>query len=575
MVIVADSDEIYRPSTTGSFDEHGLDRALAEAITQTSFDPTDATPPLDAPDSTNVKSVLQWRSHAPGECARDTVIGIDFSQTHVTLLEMAGTSEGKRITGLLVYDIESTDEAVTFADVLRAYGAPCGTRVHVSITSPRAVVRRFELPKVPRKQRVAAACWQARKLIPFPVSDEDSLHGFRFEALKDKGWMVTLAALPREDVGRALESVQSVGWKLESVSIAGTKKNANSCRVSNTSDHNVCATLLWSPQRSSFVVLRNCELWFHYDLGIVAAPDVIPGHSLQPEDAKRWIGSLRKAVGEAVEFYGGSNPQEPINRIELVGVPESIAPLITDWEERFGSPVVVTSALETNPPDAPDNVRAWFEQNRPLLIPAWLAITGEPTIDLTPSEVRQRRQSHKIEQVARSSLAVSIAGILVWSGLLWMQQTTAGREQAQIAREIESIETSPIIAQVQSCMVDMQRVTTISNGLNHAGTKWMPDVRRTLATLPQHARLRTISIVPDASIPSRPPVIRLEGLLHPTSRAHSLTYADWLRELKMQFGPQAVSLESTRDIEWKGSVKSAFVLSIHPGHSTTAQGGQS
>ncbi len=567
-----DNDDIHRPSDSSDFADHGLDRALAAAITQTSFDSEETTASEDQSGSSGSRKVFRWRMHEDGECGHNTSIGIDFSQTHVVLLEQAETSDGRQITGILVHEVDGSHHSSSFADVLCSYGAPPGTCVHVSMTSPRAVVRRFTLPKVSKRQREAAACWKARKLIPFPLNENDSLHGFHFEPIKDTGWMVTLAALPREDVGHALECVSAAGWTLESVSIAGTKRRQIDT-APDASESTVVATLLWSPQRSSFVIFKGGELRFHYDLGNVPAPDIVPGQPLRTEDASRWLGTLRKATGEAIEFYGGSNPHDAISCIELVGVPESAAPLITDWNELFGATVIVVPATETIPDGVPDHVQQWYAESGDLLTPAALAITGDTTIDLTPTGVRQHRHSHKLERVGRSVLVLSIAGIIMWLGMLWMQRSLAARTHAQLVGHIQALETSPINDRIQACGAGLQRVSSMRTALEQPGVQWMPDARRVLAMLPGNARLLSLSIVPDPTATAPALMMRMEGVLHPNARAYSLTYADWVRAIKDHFGEHAVSLESTRAIEWKGTVKSAFVMSVHPGRTATSGGG--
>ncbi|MBD3298564.1 MAG: hypothetical protein GF341_07920 [candidate division Zixibacteria bacterium] len=568
-----DNDDIHRSADDAVFDDHGLDRALAEAITQTSVDEADTTVSDERSDSPASRKVFRWRLHEDGGCGRNTIIGIDFSQTHVVLLEQAEGRDGPYITGILVHEVDGSHHSSSFADVLCSYGAPPGTRVHVSMTSPRAVVRRFTLPKVSKKQREAAACWEARKLIPFPLSETDSLHGFHFEPMTDAGWMVTLAALPREDVGHALECVSAAEWTLETVSIAGTKKR-QSHKAPDASESNVAATLLWSPQRSSFVVFKGDDLRFHYDLGNVPPPDILPGQPLQSEDISRWLSTLRKSTGEAIEFYGGSHTHDAISRIELVGIPESAAPLITDWNELFDAVVAVAPTPVAIPKNAPDHVQQWYAQYGDLLTPAALAMSGATTIDLTPTGVRQHRQSHKLERIGRSVLVVSLMGIIIWSGLLWMQRSLAARSHAQLVEHIQALETSSINEQIQACVAGIQRVSSMRATLEQAGEYWMPDVRRVLSTLPDNARLLSLSIVPDPMTTAPGLMMRMEGVLHPNARAYSLTYADWLRAVKDLFGDHAVSLESTRTLEWKGTVKSAFVITVHPSHNANSGGRQ-
>ena len=553
---------------TGATEPSDLNRALAEAIimgTDTAkTSPADvASAPRPVPATVNLDGCVQWRSEDASSRSAKTILGIDYSPAQMAIIELAVAKRTQRLVGVMTADCQGSAGADVLNELLSAHTYPPGTDVHLSLTSPRAVVRHFRLPKLARKQRAGAARWEARKLIPFQLDEASAIYGFDFALDADGRCRVTLAAVPREDTAEVLDAIQTLKWNLQSVSVAGTKMCPCSRSTPKGTEAVPFAVVHWSPHRVTFVVFKQTELLFHYDMGLIPMPGAEPDGSISIEQLQKWIRSLGKSVSEAFEFYGGANPENPVGGLELYGLPDAVAPLITDLSERLSVPVQLKDPLQPVREDVPPDVRRWLDRNGAQILPAYLAAVGQPTVDLTPIPLRQRKRSHHHGVIARSAFAGSLAVLLAWAGLLWTQRTLTEQAGERLGTELQTVESSPIHAQIQDCLSRTQAATRLNTLINQHGLVWTPALKSIIASFPEHTRLvsLTATLAPETHDIAATR-IRLEGIIYPTQRAHALILADWLRELELAFGASYVRLESTRAIEWKERRKTAFVITV-------------
>jgi hypothetical protein len=427
---------------------------------------------------------------------------------------------------------------------------------------------------VAKRRRRAAAIWEAQKLIPFSLKDSEAVFGFTFAPSPRKGWQVTLAAVPREDARPIMDAIKSIHWTLGGVSIAGTQWISTGGRAKGPESVKSVAVVLWSPMRTSFVVFHERELKFHYDLGPMSLPPAPGDEGPSPADLQKWLKTLGKGVGEAFEFYSGAQPDLPIDRIDLYGMPESAAPLITDWQERFGAPVAVLNPLRNLTAGLPDDVAEWLASRSATLTTAVIAAVGTPTVDMTPAAMVKTRRRKKSERIARTILFASVLTAAIWTGFLLLQQSLAARSAARSQAQLEDLKRSPVNGQLQQASLELQQVSALTRAAAAPAVRWTPYFKAILGTYPQTTRLISLSSEPPVgTMPGTRayPMMRMDGKILPMARSHALVYADWFRRIERIAGAGAVKLIADRTTDWKGQRTSIFSIEVTPQPQTKEQ----
>lgn len=543
-----------------------LNRALAEAMSD-NFPDVAPLPGADTGKPAESSVVLKWSDPAPGaRSCKHTILGIDYSPDHLTILEMR-RSRRPSLIGLQVVGFDDPPSSAVLAGLLRDFNPAKHNCVQLTLTSARAVVRQFRLPPIPKRRRLAAATWEAQKLIPFSLKDSEAVFGFTFAPAPRKGWQVTLAAVPREDVCPVIEAIRDVHWTLGGVSIAGTQWMPVGGRLTDSEPAQTVAAVLWSTTRASFVVFHQHELKFHYDLGPMPLPVLPAGVEPAPEILRMWLKGFGKGIGEAFEFYGGAHPDLAVDRIDLYGITDLIAPLVTDWQERFGAPVAIVNPVRDLTAGLPDDVTEWLATKSSTLTTAVIAAAGTTTVDMTPAAMVKTRSRQKSERIARSVFVASVLAAVIWTGFLWLQRSLAVRSAARMQVQLDDLKKSPINGQVQQAAAQLQKITAMTAAAEAPSVQWAPYFKSVLSTCPPDLRLVSLlSESPQGVIPGTQPfpMIRLDGKILPAERSHALIYADWFGRMERVAGHGSVKLITDRTLDWKGQKTSVFSIEITP-----------
>jgi hypothetical protein len=511
---------------------------------------------------------MHWRDQAAGQAGK-TRIGIEFDGKTLALVAVRHRKRQKTISSLSVSEWAQAPTVPALIDCLQAFAGKGRFQTDLVITTPRAMVRHFRIPPVAKSKREAAACWQGKKLIPFPLEDDATLFGMHFESDGKKGWWVTLVAMPREEAATFLDAVNQLGWDLRSLSLGGTQPVPENSKESTADEEPARAVLLFSARRGSFSVFRGERLKFHYDLGTIPDP---PLEELE-KDAKgeswalrAWIELLGTLIADPFDFCLNASPADVPTRLDLVGFPEAIAPLVTEWEERFASGVRVVDPLAGMKCKFPREVTYWTDAHSGILAPAALAGSGYPVIDCTPSPIKTRRNLRRLNRLTSGIFVVSLTVAAVGLGLNWVHLRNDASSVAGAREDLAQYRESPAVAGMRSRTAQLATMRQRLNLLQHPPVRWMPWVRTVLGTLPENASLSVIEarLQPPATGTTASTVsIRLDGTLSPDGPAHALTYRHWLRELESLAGGTPPDLQE-RSISWKGRDRSMFSIEMRP-----------
>ena len=279
------------------------------------------------------------------------------------------------------------------------------------------------------------------------------------------------------------------------------------------------------------------------------------------------IGSLETRVSEALEFYIGTNPQSDIEKIELYGLGDSVAPCLTEWSDRFGRPIVVVDPSRTYAQGLPKDIGTWVYANTATVTTAILAATGTPTVDMSPRTLALARSRKKGARIARTVFLASVFAAVIWTAFLWIQQSFVARSAERMRVQLAELKKSPANSLLQQAVLESQQIESTATAAAIPAIRWMSYFKSVLATFPHDARL--VSLASESPLSIQPgtnvlPIMRLDGKLLPAERSHALIYADWFARMESVAGSGSVKLISDRTIDWKGQHTSVFSIEVTP-----------
>ncbi|MBI3873204.1 MAG: hypothetical protein HY304_09035 [candidate division Zixibacteria bacterium] len=517
-------------------------------------------------------TTIEWAEPA-GTNPGSLRIGIEYAGRNLVLAGVRTSRSGRRLACLLDTEFDDTPNAGDISNRLLSIVGRQHPAVDVVISSPRGIVRSFLLPRVANKHRRQAALWEGQKLIPFPLNEGAAVFGMDFADAADRGWWVTLVAVPMDDAAPILAAIDHLGWGLRSLSLAGTQRLPEEDAAKDAPDQ-VRATAIWSPRRGSFCVYDHQQLKFHFDLGPLPPPPR-SGANQSPQAAtdtlRHWVGSLGAAVSDALDFDLNDRPNPNLIQLDIIGIPESAAPLLTEWRGRFESGVRVVDPTQGCTAGLPEGVSSWLSDNLSTVAPSFLAAVGGASVDLIPASMRARQGNVRRHLFARGGFLASLATVLVSSGLLWMHVRNEHRIFETVSAEFAQLQISPVYASFarMASLVEGRRM--ILAGLARSRPLWMPWARTVLASVPDGVALQSFDVQADtagAFAPGAELSARLEGTLSPGGTPFALTYKAWLENLEALCGPGRVHLDSERAVDRDGRRGSAFSIALRPRMST-------
>lgn len=540
--------------------ERDLNRVLADAMSSLPDEASYGSAP--AAEQPQPGRVGQWVTQEKRDL-RNARLGIDYSGQHLAIAELVRTRKGWVVQALRSEEFSVPMDAHALAAILREFQPESRMPIHLSLTSSRAVVRQFTIPPVPKRRRFAAATWEAQKLIPFPLRESEAAFGFSYSRDAKSGWNTTLAAVPRGDAAPILDAIQACGWTLEGVSVSGTQlagcPPGNAAKPSPGPVAQVC----WSRHRASFAVLHDNRAVFHYDMGNIAGIETLPGHAPSADQVRAWLRSLEKGIAEAMEFFLGAHTRLALARIELCGLSEAVAPLITDWSDRFEVPVIIRDPSQHLGCGLAPAAASWLNRHDGQFTMALLAAISTPTVDLTPASQVRKRNARLHERLAISAGALSMAVMLAMTGYALVHHRLMSANIAAGKAQLAEMQRSPVNEQLQASIQGAAGIAQLTAALDGSPANWSGMLKGLLHTFPDEARLMSLTLTRTAgATPGSIPDIRMEGRLLPTGLSHEMTLVEWVNDMEAITGSGTVRVSSVRELEWKGRFSTAFVIEI-------------
>jgi hypothetical protein len=506
------------------------------------------------------KTAFEWVSPAVRK-RRDGILGIEYDGHGLVVIGMQGKRSGaQNIEHVLVTRCAESADQTTVVERLRSFVGYDRPDVNIVLSTPRAVVRHFLLPPIHARQRLSAALWEGQKLIPFSLKDGGALFSVDFVSAGDKGWWTTLVAVPAEDAAPIFGAVDTLGWRLRSVSLIGTQR-----LISETpsGEEPASACISWSDQRGCFTIYHRNQLVFHYDLGPMPSMPAGMEKGVNPETMaiwQRWADALGVVVSDALDFHLNVNPTIPPSQLRLYGLPADAAPVLTEWNSRFPGGIILGDPLETCRTGLPEGVDNWLSAHPGSIAPVMAALIGRVDLDLTPERVRQERDHFRRERIARSATVLSVVGCLAWSGMIWSHIANHRAESKQSEEALQQLQTSPVSLLLDQAVASVARDRILLSNVTKSGVAWMPWIKTVLATLPENASLQHIDIGYYGE--KGAVVAHLEGTLSPSTLAHAITYREWFDALRAISGGTNPVLASERTLEVLGNKHSAFTIEL-------------
>lgn len=511
-------------------------------------------------------SVTERRENTAFEWVSDSIkprdrgmIGIEFDGQGLIVVGCHKDRSGLCLDHALVTRFDETPDATILSGRLRSFVHRYKPDVHLVLSTPRAVVRHFMLPAVPPRQREAAALWEGQKLIPFSMRDGAALFGLDFSPAGEKGWKTTLVAIPIEDAASILDALNTLGWNLASVSLIGTQRfNDPASTVANS----VTAMVSWSDRRGCFAVYHGHQLVFHYDLGpMPKLPRGLDG-AISDDTAplwQRWVDSLGVTVSDALDFHLNVNPSIPPESLKLYGLPEAITPLLTEWNIRFPSGVLLGNPASEFQSGLPEGVSNWLSLHPGVIAPVMAAMQGVVSVDLTPESVRRQKSQYKRERIMRSACVVSVAACVAWSGMIWSHIQGHKSEGERSREAMEQLQASPVSVMLDQALASASSSQLLVSTITSPSNDWMPWFKTVLAALPENAHLLHAGIEYRAD--KSAVIAQIEGTLSPGAFAHAMTYRDWFDRLR-PLSAAPPTLANERLIDVNGVRHSAFTIEL-------------
>jgi hypothetical protein len=522
-------------------------------------------------------TILQWVRPGKRNLGRQT-LGMEFDGRRLSIVGLWAAGTHRRLTRMSIVEWAEPPSAEVLVEYLQAAVPRGKPSVRLTINSSHGIVRRFYIPRVPARKRQAAALWEGKQLVPFPLNEQSAYVGMEFVSAGERGWRVTLVALPRQDAEVVVEAVRKLGWYLSGLSLAGTLPCRNTGHRPRAKNPAPEAVVFYSPRRNSFAVFDNGRLVFHYDLG------PLPGYSADPTDwifsdkersTGSWIAGLGPAINDAFDFYISAQQGTPPSRLTLAGVRQSVGGAsdhIGEWEERFTDGIDVMDPLHDLTEGIPDHVSKWIDANMGLLTYAAMTASIVAPIDLTPAPVRKHQRNRRLITCARTAFILSIMGAIMATGLLFEKRRTTNQEVETARRDSQILATSKPVVQITANLGELARLHARLAEIRRSPTKWMPWTKTILGTLPANARLTELDAQLDHQDAGGAALqVLLGGTLSTDNPPHAIQYKDWLKQLELLSGPGRVKLTREQTTVWKGRQRSAFAIELQP-ETTTITG---
>jgi hypothetical protein len=497
---------------------------------------------------------------------------MEFDGRRLTVVGFRGRGKRRHVERLGVIEWPEPPSADDLFTVLRTVVPRGRPTVRVAINTARGMVRRFIIPRVPAHKRYAAAMWEGKQLVPFPLDNKQAYFGMEFTSADERGWWVTLVALPRADAESLVSAVARLGWRLDSLVLAGTRHPATEKVQPNDLRTRKEAAVFFSPRRNSFAVFENKQLVFHYDLGPLPGVSADPAHWTPSDDghsSASWITNISPAINDAIDFYLSAHQSSAPTHLALIGARETMAPVIhyvnDEWQERFPNGVIIQNPLDAYTGDLPAEISGWAEANSSSLTHAVLAATGIWSINLIPTDIRQRHHQQRLVKYTRTAFFISVAVTMVVTGLLAKHLQTVSHSIELARQKSHALQQSQPAIAATAGMGELARRRALLAEIRTPPTRWMPWIKTLLGTVPHNGQLAAATIQFDAARPADDSLlVHLEGTLSPDGPAHAISYRNWITQLELLSGAGRVKLIREHTTTWKGRQRSNFLIELRP-----------
>ncbi|MDP3704062.1 MAG: pilus assembly protein PilM, partial [Candidatus Omnitrophota bacterium] len=283
-------------------------------------------------------------------------------------------------------------------------------RAAVALPPQDVLLRAFSIPPIPRSEVDTAVQFEARKYLPFKLSE--LVWDYAVVPRSDKQNTVIFAAIERAELLRIQDSLRTAGLEplcIEPCSVS-LARAVHQRRQEGT--EGAVAAVNITGDSAHIVIVREGKVYLAREVRLTAEPDANQSSGTSDSRAMRLASELRLSM----EFFVREFTETPVERVLLFGEPV----LVTRWRPELaaglgcavesGAPALAVGlALRAADRSAPFDLLRRITQPRPGA--ARDALLGHPVVE---------RALKMLASVNRPVLGLCLAAAVAVVVLMWM-----------------------------------------------------------------------------------------------------------------------------------------------------------
>ncbi|MBI4003894.1 MAG: pilus assembly protein PilM [Candidatus Omnitrophica bacterium] len=342
----------------------------------------------------------------------NALVGLVLRHDAVEVVQLARGLGGTKV-------VKSARAAVADGNLAAAIRSAMGTagitakRVAVALPPQDVLLRAFSIPPIPRSEVDTAVQFEARKYLPFKLTD--LVWDYAVVPRSDKQITVIFAAVERAALLRIQESLRAAGLEPLCIEPCSVSLARAVQRARQQPPQRAAAAVNITGDSAHIAIVREGKVYLAREVRLTAEPDASQSSETSDPRAMRLASELRLSM----EFFAREFADTPVERVLLFGEPT----LVTRWRQELAAglgcavesaeggslALAVGLALRAADRSAPFDLLRRIAQPRPST--AREALLGHPVFE---------RASKLLASMNRPVLGLCLAAAVAVVALMWM-----------------------------------------------------------------------------------------------------------------------------------------------------------